>query len=55
MKYRRNQDSYKDDSLIHGINYHAFVAEKMRALIENHAKAYAASKLSLLRKLEGPT
>lgn len=32
MKYERNAGGYKDDSIIDGINYDAFLAEEMREL-----------------------
>lgn len=33
MKYERNAGGYKDDSIIDGINYDAFLAEEMRKLL----------------------
>src|SRR6266536_5776236 len=35
MKYSRNLGGYKDDNLIDGINYDAFLAEEMRAILSS--------------------
>jgi len=44
MKYWRFLGSYKDDNLIDGINYDAFLAEEVRAIAAGGGDTYRAPK-----------